>query len=108
MAPWRRLTWWPVAGSLIATNSAAAARSVLADRTPPRVVDELEQEEVRKQEDEQGRVAVEDGEGSAAHCARLTIPERQVPCERKDAGGAASVPPACCSYGVTQIAYTTN
>ena len=41
-----------------------------ADRAPARVVDHLEQEEVREEQHEQAVVAVGQAEGSLPHCSR--------------------------------------
>ncbi len=51
---------FPAAGSLIATTSASADRNVLPYRTPARIVDELEQEEVREQQEQEAGVAVDE------------------------------------------------
>jgi hypothetical protein len=66
---WLLWTWWPASGSLIATTSAAAEEQSAADRAPAGVVHELEQEEVREQQHEQRRVAVEDPDDLRRHVA---------------------------------------
>jgi hypothetical protein len=53
----------------MATTSAAAPRSVLPMTGPALVVHDLEQEEVRQQQHEQGRVAVENSDRPLPHRA---------------------------------------